>query len=470
MADEVELASLVARLRADGNHERHVAVQALRELCLPKTERCVENRAIVGELGGVELMVQMLDISNCDIQRSTCLALNEACLKNSTNSRTFQTCGAIPRVMRVLRSGNPDLQTQALAVLGTSAVNAVEVRRGLRDAGAIPLLVSLLGSKTAAVQEWAAYALRKASSRATDVQLGKSTIEQAVQAGADRLLVSMLSLRSREAHDEAQQTLEYFGVDVDAVQSHIRREDATRPLVGMQRMCWVAVYHRRLGCDSPARRLPLELVELIAHQCAPAASEDVVARWESQGLAWVESLNWQKRTQLAERRVGRLSERLSSVQAQVAEISARDQCLLALERRVDRVDHRVRALQQKFASAEHAPALRTSLVAMTNEIGGMLNALGELVDVAPFEAAAALPAPPIAAAQLVGRQPLAESYRMSKASMPGDAALLPPPVGRETVVPASAGVALVASRKPSKAHTDTLTIGGPTKNASSKAD
>jgi HEAT repeat protein len=116
--------------------------------------------------------------------------------------------------MRILESGNPDLQTQALAVLGTSAVNALEVRRGMKDCGAIPLLVSLLGSKNAAVQEWAAYALRKAASKASDPALGKAIIEVADDAGATRMLVRMVDLRSREAVEEAQQTLEYFGVQV----------------------------------------------------------------------------------------------------------------------------------------------------------------------------------------------------------------------------------------------------------------
>ena len=35
------------------------------------------------------------------------------------------------------------------------------------------------------------------------------------------------------------------------------QEAATKPLVALQRRCWMAVYHGRLGADSPARRLPL---------------------------------------------------------------------------------------------------------------------------------------------------------------------------------------------------------------------
>ena len=113
--DAPTVAEQVARIRAESEQEQHQAVQALREMCLPKMERCAENRVEVGAAGGIELMVEMLDIPNGDIKRSTCLALNEACLKNEANSRRFQSCGAIPRVMRVLESGNPDLQTQALA-------------------------------------------------------------------------------------------------------------------------------------------------------------------------------------------------------------------------------------------------------------------------------------------------------------------------------------------------------------------
>lgn len=94
----------VARLRSPEEPTRHAAVQQLRELCLPKTDRCVEHRLEVGNHGGIELMVQMLESANGDVQRCTCLALNEACLKNPANSRTFQTCGAIQRVMRILES------------------------------------------------------------------------------------------------------------------------------------------------------------------------------------------------------------------------------------------------------------------------------------------------------------------------------------------------------------------------------
>ena len=41
----------------------------------------------------------------------------------------------------------------------------------------------------------------------------QSMIDEAIAAGADRLLVVMLELRHREAQEEAQQTLDYFGVD-----------------------------------------------------------------------------------------------------------------------------------------------------------------------------------------------------------------------------------------------------------------
>ena len=100
----MSVAEQVARLRNPDEAARHAAVQQLRELCLPKTERCVEHRLEVGEHGGIELMVDMLGSSNGDVQRCTCLALNEACLKNPANSRTFQASGAIQRVMRILES------------------------------------------------------------------------------------------------------------------------------------------------------------------------------------------------------------------------------------------------------------------------------------------------------------------------------------------------------------------------------
>ena len=84
----------------------------------------------IGELGGIELMGEMLLSDNGDVQRNTCLALNEACLKNTQNSQTFCQCTALSSIMQILNSDNTDLQTQALAVLGTSAVNSVEVRDG----------------------------------------------------------------------------------------------------------------------------------------------------------------------------------------------------------------------------------------------------------------------------------------------------------------------------------------------------
>ena len=361
-------------LRSPDEAVRHHAVTTIRELCLPKTGHCVENRKDVGDHGGIELLVEMLDSRNGDVQRSTCLALNEACLKNPVNSRTFQSCGAIHRVMRVLESGNADLQTQALAVLGTSAVNAVEVRRGLKDAGAVPLLVSLLGSKTAGVQEWAAYALRKASSKASDLELGKSMIEEAVLAGADRKLVQMRNLRSRDAQEEAQQTLEYFEVDQEAVQKVMEREEATKPLVALQRLCWMAVYHPRLGNGSSARALPLELVELIAQYSAPAATEDVSHRWDDQGLAWVDSLNWQQRALQAEARVGAITLKLAELHTAVEEITRRDASLRAVEERVERVE---KTLTQAEGVVARAAGSRSALQAMQLDVGGLVEQLSD---------------------------------------------------------------------------------------------
>ena len=368
----------VARLRSLEEHERHLAAQVVRELCLPKTAHCVENRTEVGDHGGIELLVEMLDSRNSDVQRSACLALNEACLKNPVNSRTFQSCGAIPRVMRVLESGNPDLQTQALAVLGTSAVNAVEVRRGLKDAGAVPLLVSLLGSKNAGVQEWAAYALRKASSKASDLDLANAMIAEAIQSGADRKLVEMCKLRSRDAQEEAQQTLEYFDVDKEAIQKIMDTEEETKPLVALQRVCWMAVYHPRLGQGSSARRLPLELVELIARKTADAAREDVVARWEQQGLAWVDSLNWQQRALEAEARVGAITMRLAELNMAIEEITRRDASLRAVE---ERVDHLEKLLMQAEGFVARAAGSRSALQAMQTDVTDLVERLGERLNI-----------------------------------------------------------------------------------------
>lgn len=72
-------------------------------------------------------------------------------------------------------------------------------------------------------QEWSAYALRKASSRNNDAELGKVIIETANQSGAARLLVKMIELRSREAVEEAQQTLEHFGIDGEPDSTPSRR-------------------------------------------------------------------------------------------------------------------------------------------------------------------------------------------------------------------------------------------------------
>lgn len=377
----------VARLRSLDEQERHQAAQAVRELCLPKTAHCVENRREVGDYGGIELLVEMLDSRNSDVQRSTCLALNEACLKNPVNSRTFQSCGAIPRVMRVLESGNPDLQTQALAVLGTSAVNAVEVRRGLKEAGAVPLLVSLLGSKTAGVQEWAAYALRKASSKASDLDLANAMIVEAIQSGADRKLVEMCKLRSRDAQEEAQQTLEYFDVDQEAIQKIMELEEETKPLVALQRLCWMAVYHPRLGQGSSARMLPLELVELIARKTADAAREDVVVRWDQQGLAWVDSLNWQQRALESEARVGAITVRLAELNTAVEEITRRDASLRAVEERVDQLEKK---LTQAEVFVARAVGSRSALQAMQMDVADLVERLGERLSIDLLTAAAGL--------------------------------------------------------------------------------
>jgi hypothetical protein len=339
------------------------AIHQVRELCLPQHPFCVQNRTQVGALGGIELMAALLDSRSGDVQRQACLALNEACLKNTANSNQLCHCGAIRAIMDILCSGNPDLQTQALAVLGTSAVNSLEVRFALRDCGAIAQLVRLLGAKTTSVQEWAAYALRKACSRSSNLQvspssrscmslsparprgrpllyrlpaaplssvawrcassvrlsqLSTSMIDIAKQAGAVRELIKMFELRSKDAVDEAQQTLDYFGVDDAAVKSireQMDREASTQPLVRLQKLSWVMGAHERLGVSSANRALAGDLVERIGRYIAAAARPAVVFRWETQGLAWVQPLDWQRRAFIAEASAARQVRACSSTSA-----------------------------------------------------------------------------------------------------------------------------------------------------------
>jgi hypothetical protein len=284
-------ARAVQGLRQPDQPVKIAAIHSVRELCLPQNEFCVQNRVRVGSLGGIELMAALLDSPNSDVQRQVCLALNEACLKNMPNSHMLCHCGAIRSIMRILDSGNPDLQTQALAVLGTSAVNSVEVRFELQECGSILRLVRLLGAKTASVQEWAAYALRKACSRSSNLPLSQSMIEHAKDQGAVRALIQMLELPFKDAKDEAQQTLDYFGVDdlaAKALREQMNREECTKPLVRLQQLCWMAAAHKRLGRGAvPSALLSIELIEKVGRAVPRAARPTVVFRWETQGLAWV---------------------------------------------------------------------------------------------------------------------------------------------------------------------------------------
>jgi hypothetical protein len=124
-----------------------------------------------------------------------------------------------------------------------------QVRHELKVCGGIDRLVELLASKNHGVQEWSAYALRKACSRSSDLELGQTMIAEAGEfisfssvlfgnfcrlrrislrfklnhclgperKGAVRKLIKMLDLRPKDAVEEAQQTLDYFGVDDAAV-------------------------------------------------------------------------------------------------------------------------------------------------------------------------------------------------------------------------------------------------------------
>lgn len=53
-------------------------------------------------------------------------------------------------------------------------------------------------------------------------------------------------------------------------------------LVALQRLCWTAVCHSRLGRSSFAQALPLELVELIARRSAREVVPEITRRWEDQ--------------------------------------------------------------------------------------------------------------------------------------------------------------------------------------------
>ena len=319
----------------------------VRELCLPQNSFCVQNRTQVGALGGIELMAALLDSPSGDVQRQACLALNEACLKNTANSNQLCHCGAIRSIMDILRSGNPDLQTQALAVLGTSAVNSLEVRFALRDCGAIAQLVRLLDAKTTSVQEWAAYALRKACSRSSNLQLSTSMIEMAKESNAVRELIKMFDLRSKDAVDEAQQTLDYFGVDDAAVKSireQMDREASTQPLVRLQKLSWVMGSHVRLGEVSHNTGLPFDVVARVGQYIAAAARPAVVFRWETQGLAWVQPLDWQRRAAIAEASAARQEAELVSLEGKVEAMAGGEPRLRAVEARLCGMEDRLASL------------------------------------------------------------------------------------------------------------------------------
>lgn len=118
-----------------------------------------------------------------------------------------------------------------------------------------------------------------------------------------RELIKMFELRSKDAVDEAQQTLDYFGIDDSAVKDireHMEREAHTQPLVRLQKLSWVMGAHGRLGANSTTLMLADNLIKKVG-QCIPAAARPAVAfRWETQGLVWVQPLDWQRRAHIAE--------------------------------------------------------------------------------------------------------------------------------------------------------------------------
>ena len=50
------------------------------------------------------------------------------------------------------------------------------------------------------------------------------------------------------------------------------------------------------------------VVVVVVGRVSSAAKVEVVGRWETQGLAWVDALDWQKRALQAERRVGQVTD------------------------------------------------------------------------------------------------------------------------------------------------------------------
>ena len=359
------------------------AIHQIRELCLPQTEFCVQNRIQVGSLGGIELMAALLDSPSDDMQRQVCLALNEACLKNMPNSHMLCHCGAIRSLMNILDSGNPDLQTQALAVLGTSAVNSVEVRFELQDCGAIRRLVALLGARTPSVQEWAAYALRKACSRSSNLQLSQSMIEQAKEEGAVRALIRMLDLPShnKDPKEEAQQTLDYFSVDdsqARTIREQMQREGETKPLVRLQQLCWVAAAHARLGENAAPARLPAGLVKRVGLLVSAAARPAVVFRYRTQGLAWVGALDWQRRAAVAETTAAKQEEEVNALEQKLMLIPQGQARIQAIESRLEGLERVLSGLvkeEQHFVSEADIKSVQEKmsgqLTALLSSVGGL---------------------------------------------------------------------------------------------------
>ena len=117
-----------------------------------------------------------------------------------------------------------------------------------------------------------------------------------------------------------------------------------------------------------------------------------MGRWESQGLAWVDALDWQKRALRAEKRVGQVAARLAELDKQVSEISSRDKCMLALEQKVERLDSVLRRLEQGVATKASVVGLQDSVDVVVDAIlsrlgGGIVISKSEVGDIDDCDAA-----------------------------------------------------------------------------------
>ncbi|KAK6116171.1 hypothetical protein DH2020_008440 [Rehmannia glutinosa] len=188
-ADEEKISSLVKNLSSNKLDEQRHAVEKIRLL----SKESPENRTLIANSGGIQLLVQLLSYPDSKIQEHAVTSLLNLSIDES-NKKLISTEEAIPAIIEILQNGRVGAkENSAAALFSLSMLNENKVKIGILNG--IPPLVDLLKTGTIRGKKDAVTAL-------FNLCLNPANKTRAIEAGIVTPLLKILDDKKMEMVNE----------------------------------------------------------------------------------------------------------------------------------------------------------------------------------------------------------------------------------------------------------------------------